>query len=181
MSDEVVCADQSFRDTQEESLTYFNKCTSDTDQICLSRSQITKQWSQPCLSLSLCSVLSASRLWQQRELILALNEGLRGSGWLKGKRKGSARECCQRKVQICFSRQSRFWLQASILPPWFIFDVYQTGLWLAKTELEQSDWKPNVYLCSDYLQQTYANKVRCTVQRNTCAQTDILEKKKHNH
>lgn len=53
---------------------------------------------------------------KEGELVLVLNKGPGGSGWLTGKRMGSAREHRQRKVPIYFSRQDTFWLEDSFLP-----------------------------------------------------------------
>lgn len=85
------------------------------DQICISRSQITND-SAPFETLFGCQTTSHDNSSAKQNWFCFLNKGLGGSGWLRGKRKGSAREHCQRKVQICFSRQDRFWLWAPFLP-----------------------------------------------------------------
>lgn len=61
-------------------------------------------------------LLMTAAAQKEEALVLVLSAGPGGSGWLTGKRMGSAREHRQRKVQICFSRQDTFWLKASFLP-----------------------------------------------------------------
>lgn len=60
-----------------------------------------------------------------KEVVLVMNEGLGGSTWLKGKRKGSARKTVREKFKICFSRQHVFWAAGFIPALWFISGVYQ--------------------------------------------------------
>lgn len=85
---------------------------------------------QPSLAFSLeviARVLVLKAIRGGGELVLVLNEGLGGSKWLRGKRKGRASDHRQRKVQICFSRKDSFFFQRLFPFPWFICDVYRTG------------------------------------------------------
>ena len=81
--------------------------------------------SEPSLTSSLyCARILTMTTAGEGELVLVLNEGLRGSGWLRGI------------------------MALSLLPAlWFICDVYLIGRRL--TELEQRHWKLMVYLLGD--------------------------------
>lgn len=162
MYDELVC-------DLQRCPTGSSKCRSHTDQICLLRSKITQQWLSP-LWLWNVSCLPDRRSWQQQhevELVMVLNGGLGGSGWLTGKRKGSAREHCQGKVY--FSRRDRYWLPTPFLP----CDSYVMFIKLARRLYQiwagAMWWKLAVHLCGNYLQQALPMR-----HRNKCTQTDTL-------
>lgn len=150
------------------------------DQICISRSQITND-SAPFETLFGCQTTSHDNSSAKQNWFCFLNKGLGGSGWLRGKRKGSAREHCQRKVQICFSRQDRFWLWAPFLPcdsyVMFIKLACITGAKWSETNGAFGAAAFIIFwqLCGNYLQQTYAAEVQCAVEKKTNAHKQTFE------
>lgn len=153
-------------------LTHCNKCSSHTDQTCLSRSQITNQWGSH-ISLWVFSCLPDSRSWQQQ------HKGreswfwfwLRGwealGGW-EGKGRAVPGNTVREKSRFVFPGRTDCSCEPHSCPVihmWCLSNWPEACLTGAKLlETNGAIWtKHYVFwqLCGDYLQQAYADEVQC--------------------
>lgn len=158
------------RDVPQGSLTHFYKCSSHTDQICWSKSQITNQWvSHPWLWVFSC--LPDCWLWLQQQggkesWFWFWTRGWEALGGWKGKGRAVPGNTVREKFRFVFPGRTDSGSEPHSCPVihmWCLSNWPEAWLTGAKWLETNGAFVPKHYvfwqLCGDYLQPACAAKV----------------------